>query len=300
MSWIKRNLYFLVGSAVALALLGLAGYYFYSKWQLNNDTLDKLNTAYDELDKLAKETPNPGNEQINNIEIARQQEVEVRAMIDRESKHFSPIDPIPLPVNNVVTKESFASALPRLIDELRHDAEVASVTIPKDYSFSFEAERRLTIFAQGSLPPLSVQLGEVKDICGILYHAKVNSLDNLRRARVSADDLKGPGSDFLEITSATNRLAVLTPYEVVFHCFSGELAGVLSGFADSPHGFVVKGINVDPGGVSAPADAGGGMSGFAPVAAAPASPKGAPQVLVDEKQLKVTLALTLIRLLPTK
>lgn len=39
MDWIKRNLYFLVGSLVAVALMGLAGWYLYSKWQLNNDIL---------------------------------------------------------------------------------------------------------------------------------------------------------------------------------------------------------------------------------------------------------------------
>ena len=42
MDWIKRNLYFLIGSLVALALMGLAGWYLYSKWQLNNEFLGKL------------------------------------------------------------------------------------------------------------------------------------------------------------------------------------------------------------------------------------------------------------------
>ena len=40
MSWIKRNLFFLVGGVVAAALLGLAGWYCYSKWQLNNENLE--------------------------------------------------------------------------------------------------------------------------------------------------------------------------------------------------------------------------------------------------------------------
>jgi hypothetical protein len=295
MSWIKRNLYFLIGSAVAVVLLGLAGYYFYSSWQINNETLDKLNAAYGELDELAKVNPNPGNDQINNIDIARQQEKEVLAMIDREKKHFSLIAPIPNTTNQVVAKEEFASALRRTIDELTHDANAASVTVPKNYGFSFEAERTLTIFAPGSLAPLSVQLGEVREICNVLYRAKVNSLDTLRRARVSADDFKGPQADYIEVGSITNQLAVLTPYELVFHCFSTELAGVLSGFANNPHGFVIKAVNIEPGASTAVSDADSG----APASSAPQA-KGSLPVLVDEKQLKVTLVLNLIKLLPKK
>ncbi len=65
--------------------------------------------------------------------------------------------------------------------------------------------------------------------------------------------------------SVTNNLAVLTPYVVTFRGFSAELASVLAGFAASPHGFIVKGINVQPAGAaaqagdnSAPAAAGAG------------------------------------------
>ena len=75
-----------------------------------------------------------------------------------------------------------------------------------------------------------MQLGEVKGICEVLFEAKVNSLDNLRRERVSADDSKGPQTDYLGEKSVTNELAVLTPYEVTFRCFSSELAAVLAGF----------------------------------------------------------------------
>ena len=94
-----------------------------------------------------------------------------------------------------------------------------------------------------------VQLGEVKAICAVLFQAKINSLDNLRRERVSDDDLKGPQTDYLPDKSVTNELAVLSPYEVSFRCFSSELAAVLAGFASSPCGLMVKTINVE----SAPA-----------------------------------------------
>ena len=47
---------------------------------------------------------------------------------------------------------------------------------------------------------MSVQLGEVREICNVLYRAKVNSLDTLRRVRVSADDFKGPQADYVKAT----------------------------------------------------------------------------------------------------
>jgi hypothetical protein len=49
----------------------------------------------------------------------------------------------------------------------------------------------------------------------------------------------------------TNNLAVLTPYQITFRSFSPEVGEVLAGFASSPHGFIVKSINVQPAGAAA-------------------------------------------------
>ena len=66
----------------------------------------------------------------------------------------------------------------------------------------------------------------------------------------------------------TNELAVLSPYEVSFRCFSSELAAVLAGFAGSPCGLMVKTINVE----SAPASA--------PVSEEPGTPVAGPAVII--------------------
>src|SRR5207253_2234242 len=89
------------------------------------------------------------------------------------------------------------------------------------------------------------QLGEIKAICEVLCQAKINSLDNIRRERVSTDDATGPQSEYLAERSTTNALAVISPYELTFRCFSPELASVLAGFASSPLGLLVKSINVE-------------------------------------------------------
>ena len=255
MDWIKRNLYFLIGSLIALALMGLAGWYLFSKWQLNNDLLAKLDEQYAELKRLSAQNPHPGSGEVNNIQAATNQQQQLRAYVQKAREYFQPCPPIPVPESGKLTSQEFSSALSRAIDQMQREAAKASVVLPpKDasgqtYSFSFTAQRERLAYAPGSLEPLSVQLAEVEAICGVLCQAKINSLDYIRRERVSDDDLKGPQTDYLQEKSVTNALAVLSPYEVGFRCFSPELAAVLAGFAAAPCGLMVKTINVE----SAPA-----------------------------------------------
>jgi len=348
MDWIKRNLYFLVGSLVALALMGLAGWYLYSKWQLNNDILVGLDEQYAKLKRLSEQNPHPGSGKTDNIKIARDQQQQLRDYIGKTRPYFQFCPPIPQPESGKLTSQEFSSALSRTLDQMQRDAAKASVVLPPNdsknnsYSFSFAAQKESLAYLPGSLAPLSEQLGEVKAICAVLFAAKVNPLDNLRRERVSDDDLKGPQTDYLSDKSVTNELAVLSPYEVSFRCFSSELAAVLAGFASSPCGMmIVKTINVEsapaappseplaPPMASAPAYVPpppprsaadnyadryglGGRGGRSrpmppraavyqqPAPVAPPANKGGLPLVLDEKQLKVTLMLNVVKLAPPK
>jgi hypothetical protein len=179
--------------------------------------------------------------------------------------------------------------------------------LPPQYGFSFEAERTLVKFAPGSLEPLAEQLGEVKTISEILYAAKINSLDGLRRVRVSDDDVRGPQSDYLDESAVNNNLAIFRPYEVTFRCFSQDLASVLSVFASSPYEFVVKDINVQTMATTAAPSAspGGGMMGAQPPPNQPAyQPPSAPvgrgglQTVLDEHILSITMKIEVVKLSP--
>jgi hypothetical protein len=243
MSWVKRNLYFLIGGIIALVLLGGAGWYLYSKWDLNNTNRATLNQAYADLKALNEKNPNPGGD---NIKMAKEQRKELMDYIGRTQKYFQRIPPIPdLPKK---TDRDFAAALNRTIDQLRRDSTNASVNLQDNYNFSFQAEKLKINFDQRGLEPLSAQLGEVKAICDILFQARINALDGLRRERVSGDDASGPATDYLGENSTTNAQATLTPYELTFRCFSPELASVVAGFASSPFGLIVKSINVEVAG----------------------------------------------------
>jgi len=212
MDWIKRNLYFLIGSLVALALMGLAGWYLYSKWELNNSRLADLNEQYAKLKELSKQNPHPGSGTVDNIKAAREQQKQLRAWIQKVCEHFQRIPPIPLPESGKVTEREFSDALNGTIDQLQRQATNANVTLPpknsttgQTYSFSFEQQRPKLSFAPGSLEPLSVQLGEVKAICDVLLRAKINALDAVRRERVSEDDQKGPQTDYIPEKTVTNE-----------------------------------------------------------------------------------------------
>lgn len=346
MEWIKRNLYFLVGGGVALALLGMAGWFLYSKWRVNNETWDRLNQDYSELGTLNSEQPHPGAGKVDNIKLAKEQEAALKDLIAKLKARFEAIPPIPAVTN--ISDRDFSASLNRELAQMQKDATNSSVVIPPKYSFSFEVQRPKLNFAAGSLYPLSVQLGEVRAICDILFKAKVNSIDNLRRERVGTDDATGQLTDYLDKKSVTNALAVVSPYEVTFRCFTPELGAVLTGFANSSNGLVVKGINVEAAPqpvveeqqvqpmtpVYAPVTpaaggeerssaaaaaafqrrygigAGGRGAGrynptpqaqqpayVAPVATAPAGQaKGGLQTVLNEKQLKVTLTIGVVKL----
>jgi len=156
MSWIKRNLYFVIGSVVALVLMGLAGWFLYSKWTLNNEILANLNADYEKLKSLNSQKPHPGAGQINNIKLAQEERDQVRQFINKTHAYFHPIPHIPdLPK---VTDHDFSVALSRAIEQLQHDATNASVALPANYSFSFEAQKSRINFAANSLDRLSVHI----------------------------------------------------------------------------------------------------------------------------------------------
>lgn len=318
--------------------MGLAGWFLYAKWSLNEATMEKLNQDYEEMGRLNSQRPHPGAGQVDNIKAAKEQQKQWRDYLLTARKNFQRIPPIPdLPKPS---DQDVSGALSRTIAEMQLEATNASVSLPAGYNFSFEAQKARISFAAGSLEPLASQLGEIKAICDALFAAKINSLDYVRRERVSADDFGTTASvaDYLEEKSVTNELAVLTPYQLSFRCFSSELAAVLAGFANSPYALLVKTMNIEPALAMAeppPQGAGAitpynytpppmpppespeaalarrfglpGGVGQRPVAAGAATryaqggqpgAKGGLPTVLDERPLKITMDLNVVKLLP--
>ena len=305
MSWIKRNLFFVLGGVLALGLLGAASFYIYQSWSHNTEAKQKLNEIYGTLQALAQKKLTPGNEEINNIAIAADQERQVREWITQARKHFLPVPEI---ATNITTSEVFVGVLQRTIDQLQHEASDAGVMLPPKYYFSFTAQKSNFDLDKNSLGALATKLSEVKTIVEILFAAHINALDGLQRVRVAVSDNGGSSSDYTDQHPVANELAEIIPYTVTFRCFSPELARVITSFSTSSNGFVIKSINIQPAGASVAV-----MPNVAPVPAPAAGPEGAPAavpaaqpvaargglpVVLKEQLLRVTLEVKLVKLLP--
>src|SRR2546429_675796 len=131
MDWIKRNLFFVVGAIVAFVLLGGAGWYLYSKIELNNQKSDSLTKDYEQLKQPNQKPVHPGAGPVDNIKTAREQLADLKAFQAkfRPATNASPearvpykrIPPIP-DVPGIPQARDFTFALSRTISTLRTDA----------------------------------------------------------------------------------------------------------------------------------------------------------------------------------
>jgi hypothetical protein len=256
MAWIKRNLFFFIGTIVALALIGLGAWYFYAEYTAEGEFANKIAEDYDTLQQLNQQPLQPGKPGGNpdNVQVAMDQQTAIRSWIESTRPFFQPIRPSG-------DLNDFPSRLDNTVAKLQRKAADNGVTLPANYYFTFQAQRNMLAIPFNVLPQLATRLGEIEALCNMLFDAKVNSLEFVRREMLSADDTNAV--DYLPPDQRTTStpLAELTPYEITFDCFSGELATFMSSLAASPHSFVIKSINVEP---AAP---GGAMMGYAPAPA---------------------------------
>jgi len=263
MAWVKRNLYFLIGSLVALALMGGGGFYLWMKISDEAKVTEEITTQNEELKRLANQNPHPGEQgKTDNVQAAKDQDKALRAYLSKVSTHFK--RPAPIPDSPKVGGAEFATQLPNVIAALTREAKQAGVDHPEGYYFSFEAQKRLVTFDPASLNKLAVSLGEIKALSEILFDAKINYLEAIKREVISATNDTVPG-DYISLTTTSNALAELTPYEIDFRGFSAELAAVLSGIVNSPYCIIVKSMNVEPAAATEQNQPGGQAPPVAPV-----------------------------------
>lgn len=311
MGWIKRNLFFAIGLVAAVLLLGGAAFYAFQSWRNNQDARAKLEEVYGQIQQDNNYTPSPGNSQIDNIQIAKDQQKQLQQWLVKSKDYFQPIPPIPNPPNGQVTSEMFAPALSQTVRELEREAQNDNVQLPAPpYFFSFTAQSDKAVFDAASLGQVAQQLGDVKDILDILLGARINALESIQRVAVSKDDTQGDQGDYITDQPVTENMVVLTPYQVTFRGFSSDIANVLAAFASSTNGFIVQNISVEPASATA-----------ATMTSAEASSVGAPagrlynpsmqtaapvtmptrnglQTILNEQMLRVTLKIEVVRLTP--
>lgn len=306
MVWVKRNLGLVIGAAIALALLGVAGVYLFQKRAEDQVVTGELDTATDRYKELLNRPVHPGdqNGRVNNIELAKDEKGRLQQFLQKVRVQFGKSE---VPAN--ISNREFRALLDNTISDLQRKAETLGITLPqKDYWFTFAPQRTAVEFK--SIDMLTHQLLDVRDLCDILYEAKVHDLKGIRRVPASSDD---NGQDFLtDKKASTNEYAIVTPYELKFQGFSGELARVLDRLLQSKRCFVVRSLAVDqaPADGAAAADAAPAMpsslammmrygSRYAPPAqAAPPPPRSnrPPGVILDENKLLIELRVDVVRL----
>ena len=319
MEWVKKNMMFAIALAVAVLLMG-GGVWYLLGTKGDADAVDaELQAKNQELDGLIQRPVYPDSA---NIKLAKEEEVRVSEFIKQARSHFTELQK-----PEGLDTAGFKSHLEATISELLREAERAGVKLPDQtgktgYGFTFDDPRKQLQLPASALSPLAVQLSDLKALCQVLFDAKIPSLVSLKRAQVLTNETgSNPNICSKKIETNSALGSVRYPYEVVFQGFSPELAAVLNGLIRSTNAFVVKSLNVERGNLestpvqqAAPAVGVGnpyGMDpnlmrrygmmpgGLAQAAQAQAQPANRPgEVVVEEKPLKVTMGLELVKLLP--
>ncbi len=299
MLWLKRNWLLLVIGLVALGLLAGAVVFLLAQQGSAAGAEKALKEAKEEMVRLRGFTPALDDANIQKVK----EEV-------RWYQEFIPkIKPLLVADTNLVVNidnVTFKSLLENTIAELSTNAESAGISLRPRYGFTFDAQRQQVQFTNNVIPILTGQIYEIKELCEILFSSKVHSLEGLRRVRAYPGEPAG-SSDYLDGKSiVTNAAAggsiVITPYELTFRGFTSELSAVLGGLQRSKFFFSVKRVNLQALDVPKAVDVPPPTQPKAPPGGkkAPTAPPPAPavQTIMEEKPLKITLALEVVKLYP--
>lgn len=317
MPWIKRNLVFVISLAVALLLIGAGTFFIFSAKGEADAASAELESKKGAYDTLVTRDPYPNSK---NIELARQEQARLLALRTNVLKTFSEY-----PKMEALDDASFKALLSRVISELERDAERKGVKLPSGsggsskYNFTFDTQRRELRLAPSTLQPLALALSDIRDLCQILFSSKIHSLVAIKRPAIGTNEVSGSG-DLLTKKPSTNSVvkAAVHPYEVQFQCFTSELDDVFNRLVSASNAYVIKVVNIERGTSSdAPSDpamnpaaamnpmmamrARYGLMAPQPqaAAAAPTAPAGKiGEVVLEQKPIKVTLGLEVIRFIP--
>lgn len=324
MSWIKRNLAFVISLAVAVALLIGGAVYLFSAQSEAEAANGELEAKKNEYDTLVKREPYPN---AKNIDLAKEEQARFSELKSKALATFSQY-----PTFQTLDDATFKALLTRTIADLERSAERKGVKLPAGtdsgsggstkYNFTFSAQRRELRLPPNTLQPLALALNDIREFSEILFASKIHSLQYIKRAAIGTNESVA-STDILSKKVGTNTVigAGIHPYEVQFQCFSSELGEVLSRFVGASNAYVLKTLNVDrpssdgsDTAEAAPVNPAAGMMammsryGLRPgmgtmPPAAQANPAAAPvgkvgDIVLEQKPIKVTLGFEVVRLAP--
>ena len=270
MNWVKSNIGLVVGGVVALALMGVAGYFLFTQMEAEKRAQANLEQGLTNLKSLLTRDPHPGapDQGVDNISA-------VKAEQGRAEKDLLlPLQGLfkPFAVAEDLDTFKFKSLLEERVAKMQRAARKAGTKLPKEgdskYSFSFSDVRPKVSFAPETLGPMAFQLAQIESISQILFDSKIHSINGVKRPEVteaeeeveededdyddeesafSSFSLGSSSENYIEDEAITNSItgAIIYPFQLSFQCFASELSGVMAGFNDSEHFFRVKWMVVE-------------------------------------------------------
>ncbi len=236
MEWVKKNPVVVAGASVAVVLLGLAIWFLVAKMSASSEFGVALMGSRDVRSSLWQVKPYPSDENIGAIKKDQERVKKFMASLQ------TVIPQMPAPYN--LDDRGLKILLEQTIADL-HLAATNSKTaiVQANYSFGFQALRKKLTFKTNTYEIIALQLEDVKSLLGILFVAKINALEGIKRSSLTQDDDSG-GADYLQLNPLTNQFSIITPYEIQFRCFGSELEAVVQGLVGASNCIVIKNINV--------------------------------------------------------
>jgi len=236
MAWIKRNLYFVITVVVGMGLAGYCGYLLFSALDQNKADSDKYFSDSGSLHTLQTKSPFPDQQNIKAAELDAER---VRTFL---AEFRQPFAGFPMPTK--LDDRHFKEYLQNTINQFGREATNAGVGLPANCTFAFSQQVNVLNYSSDSILPWMQELTEMKAILHILYAAKINYLEKIRRPPVVGEEMLG--DDYMAVGPTTNTSGVVTPYSLNFRAFSAEIANVLAGIAASSNCLIVKTMDVSP------------------------------------------------------
>src|SRR5438876_5289824 len=118
MAWIKRNLGMIIGGVVALALLGLGGWYLYAKIQEDETVTTELDQATTSFKEIVNRPVHPGNDKVNNIQLAKEEHKKMEDVLNRVRERMKGPE---LPKD--LTNRDFRALLDETVTQLAREAD---------------------------------------------------------------------------------------------------------------------------------------------------------------------------------
>src|SRR6266542_6668155 len=125
MTWLKKNLYWVVGGVIALGLLGGSFFYLYTNMQSEKEIDEKLQ----QKQAKGQDLINAGTAGTEGIQVGKQDQQRVKALLNDIRKFFTPI-----PYPSVKDSHEFRLLLDQTIEHLEREAKDNAVSLPPKYA----------------------------------------------------------------------------------------------------------------------------------------------------------------------